>query len=208
MSICPGVRSLSSLPGSSLPSRRSSRIGRCGGLRLWAVEQNLEAAFAAGVHPVRRRAVTLLIPGFLGGLAGARLSLGKPTLIKKAITGCNGFTVLAAFDFVASGLWAYRGGQPAIRPVPVPPVPLAASGLASPVPRDAALHHLRRDTGADAHRRSAAPGTPSPPGHRVRPSSLVTGNIHAASVATTHQRPKGRCAAGGKGRGGYRPVHS
>jgi len=75
------------------------------GLRLRAVGQDLEAAQAAGVHPVRLQVSALLISGFLGGLAGAQLSLGELTLFNKAMTGGRGFIALAAFYFGGSRPW-------------------------------------------------------------------------------------------------------
>jgi len=81
------------------------------GLRLRAVGQDLEAALAAGVHPVRLQVAALLISGFLGGLAGAQLSLGELTLFNKAMTGGRGFIALAAFYFGASRPWPTAGAS-------------------------------------------------------------------------------------------------
>jgi len=72
------------------------------GLRLRAVGENPEAAFAVGADPVRIRTLAIVTGGALAGLGGAVLSLQEVGTFTDGMTNGRGFIALAA---IIIGRW-------------------------------------------------------------------------------------------------------
>jgi len=69
------------------------------GLDVRAVGENPTAAFAAGVSPMRVQYQALFLAGFLGGLAGAHLSVGIAKTWAEWMTAGRGFIAVALVIF-------------------------------------------------------------------------------------------------------------
>jgi len=66
------------------------------GLTLRAVGENPEAAFAAGIEPMRIRVVAIVVGGAIAGLGGAVLSLQQVGTFTDGMTGGRGYLALAS----------------------------------------------------------------------------------------------------------------
>jgi simple sugar transport system permease protein len=77
-----------------------------GGLALRAVGERPEAAVAAGVSPIRVRALALLFAGAMGGLAGGVLVLAQVGTFAEGMTAGRGFLAIA---IVVLGRWSPLG---------------------------------------------------------------------------------------------------
>jgi len=66
------------------------------GLTLRAVGENPEAAFAAGIEPMRVRIVAIVAGGAIAGLGGAVLSLQQVGTFTDGMTGGRGYLALAS----------------------------------------------------------------------------------------------------------------
>lgn len=77
-----------------------------GGLALRAVGERPEAAVAAGISPVRVRALALLFAGAMGGLAGGVLVLAQVGTFAEGMTAGRGFIAIA---IVVLGRWSSLG---------------------------------------------------------------------------------------------------
>jgi len=66
------------------------------GLTLRAVGENPEAAFAAGIEPMRVRIVAIVVGGAIAGLGGAVLSLQQVGTFTDGMTGGRGYLALAS----------------------------------------------------------------------------------------------------------------
>jgi simple sugar transport system permease protein len=66
------------------------------GLTLRAVGENPEAAFAAGIEPMRVRVVAIVVGGAIAGLGGAVLSLQQVGTFTDGMTGGRGYLALAS----------------------------------------------------------------------------------------------------------------
>jgi simple sugar transport system permease protein len=66
------------------------------GLTLRAVGENPEAAFAAGIEPMRVRIVAIVVGGAVAGLGGAVLSLQQVGTFTDGMTGGRGYLALAS----------------------------------------------------------------------------------------------------------------
>jgi simple sugar transport system permease protein len=69
------------------------------GLRLRAAGAGPRAARALGLDPLLTRDASSVFAGFMGGLAGAYLSIGVVGIFNEGITAGRGFIALAAFYF-------------------------------------------------------------------------------------------------------------
>lgn len=80
------------------------------GLGLRAVGESPVAAVAAGLNPRRLQWQALGIAGFLGGIAGAHLSLAVTTTWAEGMTAGRGFIAIALVIFAKwNPLWAIAG---------------------------------------------------------------------------------------------------
>jgi simple sugar transport system permease protein len=69
------------------------------GVHLRAVGQDPAAATAAGISVVRTKFISVLIAGFLCGLAGAQLSMATLGSFSAGMTSGRGFIAVAALTF-------------------------------------------------------------------------------------------------------------